>query len=73
MEVECLEYPGASTIGSQPLDWNNAPITGTIAQTSHEPPHERKRTDNRYTEKHQGRKPNKAWGRREGKKMADRA
>ena len=24
MEVGCLEYPEASTIGSQPLDWNNA-------------------------------------------------
>ena len=32
MEVGCLEYPGASTIGSQPLDWNNAPMTGTTAQ-----------------------------------------
>ena len=44
MEVGCLEYPGASTIGSQPLDWNNAPMTGTTAQPSHEPPHERKGT-----------------------------
>ena len=40
MEVGCLEYPGASTIGSQPLDWNNAPMTGTTAQPSHEPPHQ---------------------------------
>ena len=32
MEVGCLKYPGASTIGSQPLDWNNAPMTGTTAQ-----------------------------------------
>ena len=24
MQVGCLEYPGASTIGSQPLDWVNA-------------------------------------------------
>ena len=39
MEVGCLEYPGASTIGSQPLDWNNAPKTGTTAQPSHEPLH----------------------------------
>ena len=31
MEVGCLEYPGASTIGSQPLDWNNAPMNGTTA------------------------------------------
>ena len=42
MEVGCLEYPGASTIGSQPLDWNNAPMTGTTAQPSYEAPHERK-------------------------------
>ena len=40
MEVGCLEYPGASTIGSQPLDWNNAPMTCTTAQPSHEPPHQ---------------------------------
>ena len=40
MEVGCLKYPGASTIGSQPLDWNNAPMTGTTAQPSHEPPHQ---------------------------------
>ena len=32
MEVGCLKYPGASTIGSQPLDWSNAPMTGTTAQ-----------------------------------------
>ena len=24
MQVGCLEYPVTSTIGSQPLDWNNA-------------------------------------------------
>ena len=40
MEVGCLKYPGASTVGSQPLDWNNAPMTGTTAQPSHEPPHQ---------------------------------
>ena len=40
MEVGCLKYPGASTIGSQPLDGNNAPMTGTTAQPSHEPPHQ---------------------------------
>ena len=40
MEVGCLEYPGASTMGSQPLDWSNAPMTGTTAQASHEPPHQ---------------------------------
>ena len=40
MEVGYLKYPGASTIGSQPLDGNNAPMTGTIAQPSHEPPHQ---------------------------------
>ena len=39
MEVGCLKYPGASTIGSQPLDWNNAPMNGTTAQPHHEPPH----------------------------------
>ena len=32
MEVGCLEYLGASTIGSQPLDWNNAPMIETTAQ-----------------------------------------
>ena len=56
MEFGCLEYPGASTIGSQPTDLNNAPITGTMAQPSHEPPHERKGTGTRHTEKHQWRK-----------------
>ena len=34
MEVGCLEYPGASTIGSHLLDWINAPITGTTVQHS---------------------------------------
>ena len=67
MEVGCLEYPGASTIGSQPLDWNNAPMTGTTAQPSHEPPHERKGTGTRHTEKHQGeKKPTKPKGEGEG-------
>ena len=60
MEVGCLEYPGASTIGSQPLDWNNAPMNGTTAQPSHEPPHQRKGTGTRHTEKHQWRKTNNA-------------
>ena len=32
MEVGCLEHLGASTIGSQPLDWNNAPMIETTAQ-----------------------------------------
>ena len=66
MEVGCLEYPGASTIGSQPLDWNNAPMNGTTAQPSHEPPHQRKGTDTRHTEKHQWRKPAMPRGRAEG-------
>ena len=39
MEVGCLEYSGAFTFGSQPLAWNNAPMTGTTAQPSHESPH----------------------------------
>ena len=39
MEVGWLEYIGASTIGIQPLDWNNAPMTGTKVQPSREPPH----------------------------------
>ena len=56
MEVGCLEYPGASTISSQPLDWNNAPMTGTTAQPSHEPPHERKGTGTLYTENISGEK-----------------
>ena len=51
MEVGCLKYPGASTIGSQPLDWNNAPMTGTTAQPSHEPPHQRKEAGTHHTEK----------------------
>ena len=62
MEVGCLEYPGASTIVSQPLDSNNASITGTTVQPSHEPPHERKGTDTCLTEKHQWKKTNKAYG-----------
>ena len=60
MEVGSLEYPVASTIGSQPLDWNNAPMTGTTAQPSHEPPHERKGTGTRQTENISGEKNNKA-------------
>ena len=59
MEVGCLEYLGASTIGSQPLDWNNAPITGTTAQPSHEPPRKRKGTGTHHTGKHQWRKKKK--------------
>ena len=55
MEVGCLEYPGASTIGSKSLG-NNAAMTGRTAQPSHEPPHERKGTGTHHTEKHQWRK-----------------
>ena len=73
MEVGCLKYPGASTIGSQPLDWNNAPMTGTTVQPSHEPPHQRKGTGTHHTEKTSVEKnPTSLWGGREGKKMADR-
>ena len=74
MEVGCLKYPGASTIGSQPLDWNNAPMTGTTAQPSHEPPHQRKGTGTRHTEKKNisGENPTSLGGGWEGKKMADR-
>ena len=73
MEVGCLKYPGASTIGSQPLDWNNAPMTGTTAQPSHEPLHQRKGTGTRHTEKTSVEKnPTSLGGGREGKKMADR-
>ena len=72
MEVGCLKYPGASTIGSQPLDWNNA-MTGTTAQPSHEPPHQRKGTGTRHTEKDiSGENPTSLGGGREGKKMATR-
>ena len=56
IEVGCLENPGASTIGSQPLDWNNAPMTGITAQPSHEPPHERKGTGTLHTENISGEK-----------------
>ena len=73
MEVGCLKYPGASTIGSQPLDWNNAPMTGTTAQPSHEPPHQRK--GNRHPshwQKHQWRKNPTGLGEGRGKKIADR-
>ena len=67
MEVGCLTYPGASTIGSQPLDWNNAPMTGTTAQPSHEPPHQRKGTGTRHTDKSiSGEKPNRPRGRAGG-------
>ena len=66
MEVGCLEYPWASTIGSQPLDWHNAPMTGTTAQPSHEPPHERKGTRTNHTENISGEKPTKLWGREGG-------
>ena len=64
MEVGCLKYPGASTIGSQPLDWNNAPMTGTTKQPSHEPPHQRKGTGTHHTDKSiSGEKPNWPRGR----------
>ena len=53
MNVGCLEYPGASTFGSKPLDGNNAPMAGTTVQPSHEPSHERKQTGTRHTEKYQ--------------------
>ena len=66
MEVGCLEYPRTSTIGSQPLDWNNAPKTGTTALPSHEPQHERKETGTRHTENISGEKANKALGERGG-------
>ena len=33
--------------------FNNAPMVGTTAQPSHEPPHERKQTGTRVTEKYQ--------------------
>ena len=56
MEVGCLEYPGDSTIGSQPLEWNNAPMTGTTAQPSHEPPHKRTGTGSRHTAQNHRRK-----------------
>ena len=74
MEVGCLKYPGASTIGSQPLDWNNAPMTGTTAQPSHEPPQQRKGTGTRHTEKKTSveKNPTSLVGGRKGKKTADR-
>ena len=71
MEVGCLEYPGASTIGSQPLERNNAPMTGTTAQPNHEPPHERKGTGTLHTENISGEK-NQQSLRGGGEKMADR-
>ena len=49
-------------------------MTGTTAQPSHEPPHQRKGTGTRHTDKHQWRKknPTSLVGGREGKKMGDR-
>ena len=64
MEIGCLEYPGAATIGSQPLVYNNAPMTGTAAQPSREPPDERKGTGTRHTENISGEKTTKPRGRR---------
>ena len=72
MGVGCLEYPGASTIGSQHLGSSNSPMTGTTAQPSHEPPHEIKRTGTHHTENISGEKPTKPRGRGQGKKMAYR-
>ena len=62
MGVGCLEYPGASTIGSQHLGWSNAPMTDTTAQPSHEPPHKKKGTGTCYTENNSGEKPTKPRG-----------
>ena len=48
-------------------------MTGTTAQPSHEPPHERKGTGTRHTEKTPVEKNQQSLGgEREGKKMADR-
>ena len=41
-------------------------MTGTTAQPSHEPPHERKGTRTRHTENISGEKPNKPRGRARG-------
>ena len=66
MEVGCLKYPGASTIGSQPHDWHNS-ATQPWAPTP------RKGTGTRHTEKTSVEKnPTSLGGGREGKKMADR-
>jgi len=46
-------------------------MTGTTAQPSHKPPHERKGTGTRHTENISGEKPTKPKGRWEGRKMAD--
>jgi len=62
MEVGYLEYPGASNIGSQHLGWNNATMTGTTAQPSHEPPHERKGTGTCHTENISGEKNQQSLG-----------
>ena len=51
--LRVLEYPVASTIGSQPLDRKNAPTTGTTVQPSREPPHKRKGTGAHHTGKQQ--------------------
>ena len=49
-------------------------MTGTTAQPSHEPPHQRKGTGTRHTEKRDisGENPTSLGGGREGKKMAAR-
>ena len=66
MEVGCLKYPGASTIGSQPHDWHNS-ATQPWAPTP------RKGTGTRHTEKTSvGKSPTSLGGGREEKKMADR-
>ena len=66
MEVGCLKYPGASTIGSQPHDWHNS-ATQPWAPTP------RKGTGTRHTEKTSvGKNPTSLGGGREEKKMADR-
>ena len=56
------------------IDWNNAPMTGTTAQPSREPPHQRKGTGTHHTEKDiSGENPTSPGGGREGKKMTARA
>ena len=78
MEVGHLEYPGASTVGSRPLDWNNARMTGATAQPTAMSPHTKGEEqapdtlENTSGEKKNTNNNNKALGEEGGKKMAKR-
>ena len=56
MEVGCLEYPRASTFGSQPLDWITPPWLAWRCNPAMSPHAQETKTGTRHTEKSVERK-----------------